>query len=669
MIAGILRGVLLRFASEYLSNIDISKLSLWSGHVSLQNVNLNSSAITNSLNLPYLRLESGKIALLELSLPWTSLSTKKVQIVLRQVDIELALTDNLINLNKPPAVSESEETFLSKILANITVIVQDLTVKIRMSEEAEYIACMVVKELQVTTTNPQWQEEFMNPFTQLPNGIGLKINRLIEVEGLSFRVISGKREEYISEVIVSHKFEQEKCGGCPLCFGFKNSSYYSLFNVKNLALKVFWLSGMEQTTSIGKAGFIEFVNISNSSDIFIQIMSNVNIKCNLVHDQMLIRDLYTAQEKFETPEIRPIEVHEASSWLSWGKSMLVTPLSCSPSLSQSRIRNKIISKESKLSYSLPSFILKLRIHNFQHLKTFKYVFSGENASFESEVNSSESSENTIIRIYDNKSNGSIRNFTLSCYEKQDCSIFSISLITFTRLNNTLDFKLENIASKSIKRGQKVSVDGLTLNKITGNLTLTDPVHIKFQTHPVSLDMKLEDLNQFNQALFELQTFVYRIQNPVVKSGSAQLPEIFYKKSQKNDESYIEELKSHAGELMGKLEQKTQECEQLRKRLMEVAGNTGIAGILNINTEDILCISSKARINESEVSLVLTRDLVYVMTKEGRIINKNLTKDLARLEEKGSNELSIYLSSGKYIRSSMDNRTEFVNAIKELFVVS
>ena len=28
MIAGILRGVLLRFASEYLSNVDISKLSL-----------------------------------------------------------------------------------------------------------------------------------------------------------------------------------------------------------------------------------------------------------------------------------------------------------------------------------------------------------------------------------------------------------------------------------------------------------------------------------------------------------------------------------------------------------------------------------------------------------------------------------------------------------------
>lgn len=668
MIAGILRGVLLRFASEYLSNIDISKLSLWSGHVSLQNVNLNASAITNSLNLPYLRLESGKIALLELALPWTSLSTKKVKIVLRQVEVEVALTDNLINLNKPPAVSESEETFLSKILANMTVIVQDLVIKVKMSEEAEYIACIVVKELQVTTTNPQWQEEFINPFTQMPNGIGLKIYRLVEVEGLSFRVISGKREEYLSEFIVSHKFEQEKCGGCPLCFGFKNSSYYSLFNVSNLALKVFWLSSIEHTTNIGKAGFVEFINISNSSDIFIQIMSNVNIKCNLVHDQMLVRDLFTALDKFEVPEIRPIEVQESSSWLSWGKSVLVSPLSCSPSLNQSRIRNKITSKEMKLSYSLPSFILKLRIHNFQHLKTFKYVFSGENAAMECAVNSSESSENTIIRIFENKSSGSIRNFTLSCYEKQDCSIFSISSIVFTRLNNTLDTTLETISSKSIKKGQKVSVDGININKITGTINLAEPIHMKFQTLPVSLDMNLDDLNQFNQAVFELQTFIYRIRDPIMKNNFAALPENLQKKSSKNcDDSYMEELKSHMAELASKLESKSQECEQLRKRLLEVAGNTGIAGILNINTEDILCVSQKAKINEIEVSLVLTKDLVYVMTKEGRIINKNSTKDMLSLEEKGVNELSIHLNSGKYIRSSIENRTEFVKAIKELFV--
>ena len=194
--------------------------------------------------------------------------------------------------------------------------------------------------------------------------------------------------------------------------------------------------------------------------------------------------------------------------------------------------------------------------------------------------------------------------------------------------------------------------------------------MKFQTHPVSLDMNLDDLNRFNQAVFELQTFVYRIQDPIMKSSFAALPEGLHKKSSKDCEgSYVEELKAHMADLASKLESKSHECEQLRKRLLEVAGNTGIAGILNINTEDILCISQKARINDIEVSLVLTKDLVYVMTKEGRIINKNLTKDMLSLEEKGANELSIHLSSGKYIRSSIENRAEFVKAIKELFVNS
>ena len=670
MIAGILRGVLLRFASEYLSNIDINNLSLWSGHVSLHNVNLNASAITNSLNLPYLRLESGKIASLDLSLPWTSLSTKKVVLQLSQIEIDIALTDNLINLNKPPAVSESEETLLSKILANMTVTVQDLMIRVKMSEEASYISCFNIKELRIVTTNSAWQEEFINPFIQIPNGMSLKINRLVELEGLNLRVISGKRDEVISDFVVSHKFEAEKCAGCPLCFGFKESSFYTLFNVSNIALKVFWLSTTEQSTVIGKAGMVEFMKARSVSEIFVQIMSNVNAKCNFVYDQMIMRDLCTALRKFEVPEIRPVEVQDSSGWFTWGKSLLVSPFTCSPSLNQSRIRDKIISKESKLSYTLPSFMIKLRVHNLQELKTFKYVFSGETASMESSIHSSESMGSSLVRVYENKSNGSIRNFMLTCYEKQNCSIFSVNLLSFTRFNQNIDMNLEKISTKIIQKGKKSSQDAISVNKIEVYLALNDPLGVKVMTQPLVLDFKLDELNQMNQAIFELQAFAYRVQFPDNSMKLPQFHEEFHaphRKSKNDEDSYVQELKKHAGELAARLQAKTQECESLRKKLLEVAGSTGIAGILNIDQDEIICVSQKAKIDSSDVNVVLTKDQLYVMTKEGRILNKNQIKDMSSLEEKGNLELSIKMSNGKSIKSTMENRHEFVSAIKTLFI--
>jgi hypothetical protein len=669
MIAGILRGVLLRFVSQYFSNIDISKLSLWSGHVSLQNVNLNTSAITTSLNLPYLRLESGKISSLDLTLPWTSLSTKKVVVQLSQIEIDVSLTDNLINLNRPPAVSESEESLLSKILSNMTIIIQDLRIRVKMSEEASYIGCLFIKELQVLTTNASWQEDFINPFTQLPNGISLRINRLVELEGLSFRVISGKKDEALSDFIVNHKFESVKCGGCPLCFGFKESSFYTLFNADNLALKVFWLSANEQSTVFGKSGMVEFFKAKSLSEVFVQIMSNVNAKCNLVNDQMLVRDLWTAVEKFEVPEFQPIEVHEETGWFSWGKSILVSPFACSPALNQ-RIRDKIYSKEVKFSWSLPSFMIKLRVHNLQELKTFKFVFSGENASSENNNHSAESTERSTARVYENKSAGSVRNCMMTFYDRQNCSIFSAGLLNYSKNNENVDLVLEKITTKTIQKGKKVPQDGLSLSKVESSFILNDPISFKVLSQPATLDMKMDELSLINQAIFELQSFIFRVQTPDNRSELPVFPESLksnHGKVKVSEDSYVQDLQKHAGELAARLEAKTQECEQLRKKLLEVAGKTGIAGILNIDQQDILCVSQKAKIDESDVNLVLTKEQLFVLTKEGRVLNKNLNCEMAALEEKGGLELSIRMNNGKYIKSSLENRADFVSAIKSLFV--
>jgi len=74
---------------------------------------------------------SGDINSIELSIPWTSLSSRSVQLKLSQVFIEISLSENTVVNNPIQPVSESEETLLSKIIGNLDLEIQDLTVLIR----------------------------------------------------------------------------------------------------------------------------------------------------------------------------------------------------------------------------------------------------------------------------------------------------------------------------------------------------------------------------------------------------------------------------------------------------------------------------------------------------------------------------------------------------------
>ncbi|OMJ69988.1 hypothetical protein SteCoe_32140 [Stentor coeruleus] len=672
MIAGILRGVLLRFASEYLSNIDVNKLSLWSGHVSLHNVNLNVSAITNSLNLPYLRLEHGKITTLELNLPWTSLSTKKVEIKLTKVEIELALTDNLVNLNKPPTVTKTEESLLSKILANLSIEIEDLFLMVSMSEEANYKARIHLKRIKVNTTNNQWQEDFINPFVAVNGGIAFRIYRRIECSGLSLRVISGKKDDCLSEFITSHKFENDKCGGCPLCFGFKNSSYYTIFKVVEVSFNVFLFTSNEHTTCVGKHDRVELLKAKNVCDTFIQLSSSLEVKLNLASDKTLVRDLATASEKSVSPEVKPIEIQESESWLSWGKEILFSPFYCSQPNNFTRIKDKITSNDNKLTFLAPSLLVKLRVHNFQELKTLKYVFSAENFNIENLSSDSVSSEGTSPSIYDAKSSGNMRNLQITCYAKQNCTIFLINQMQFSKNNNLIDYQCKKITSKTIKKGQKSSTESISLEKIEGSVNLLEDMLLKINTDPIIIDIVQSETDLIVESLMELKSFYFRLINPeenIIDINASDLLRTEKRTDRrKNDEKTIDELKKMVSMLSMQLEQKNNECILLRKSLLEVAGNSGIAGILNLAPEEIISISQNGKIDGIDVNLILTKDTIYVVTKEGRILNKNPTNEMVSLEERGIIGLSIRMSEGRCIKSTLDNRNEFAQAIKGVFTI-
>ena len=497
-----------------------------------------------------------------------------------------------------------------------------------------------------------------------------RIYRKIECIGFRCRILAGKKGDHLSDVISSHKFETEKCGGCPLCFGFKSSSYYTLGKISETSLTVLLFTSNEHSTSLGKYNHVQLLRCKSLVDGNIQVSTPFHIKLNLVSDKVLARDVITAMNKFIMPEMKPIGIQENNSWISWGKDMIFSPFYCSPESTYAMITDKIDSKDFNIAVAAPSFLIKIRIHKVQELKTLKYAFLGENFCCDSSINYSESSEGSSPRTYDIKNTGNIKNMHISCDEKHNCSLFSMNSLNFNSTTTGLDYEIKKISAKAINKGQKSAKDSLNLERATGSITFSPEIQIKLNTDPLALDVPLEDMHLLLSSIYEMKSFYFRMMYPQTKDASDVVSSLFLNEQKKgnnhNKDKIIEELKEHTSVLAVQLEEKIQECNLLRKTLCEVAGNSGIAGILNIDADEIICISEKGKIDGIDVNLVLTKEIMYVVTKEGRILNRNLNCDMVALEEKGSNELSIKMKEGKFIKSTLNNKNEFVRAIKEIF---
>ena len=307
----------------------------------------------------------------------------------------------------------------------------------------------------------------------------------------------------------------------------------------------------------------------------------------------------------------------------------------------------------------------------QELKTFKYTFSTENIALETFLNSSESSKGSLPKSNDVKISGDLKNVIISCYEKANCAVFYINLLVFHTNNHSLEYDCKKLRAKVIKKGSKSDAESFTIEKLHGLVTLVNPLQIKLTSDPVLLDLSIEDMNLIVLSINELKSFYFRITNPSNKDFENLASEILFieqKVNRNNEDSLIETLKKHSAYLALELEKKINECNLLRKSLSHVAGNSGIAGILNIETSSIIIVSEKAQIEGTDVNLVLTQEFLYVLTKEGRILNRNLVCEMTALEEKGNNELCIRMKEGKNIRACLMNKNQFVNAVKSIFQI-
>ena len=287
------------------------------------------------------------------------------------------------------------------------------------------------------------------------------------------------------------------------------------------------------------------------------------------------------------------------------------------------------------------------------------------------MNSNESSLGSVPKAYDVKRVGNLKNLYINCYEKRNCSVFNILSLNFTWNNALIDYEIKKLSAKTIKKEHSTTKDSINFEKAIGSIVLSPEIQVKLNTDPLFSDFLLEDFDYIISAVNELKSFYFRMTRPQIKITSDIFSSISInekKRINKDQAIIIEELKQHTSTLAVELEEKIQECNLLRKTLYEVAGNSGIAGILNINTKEIISISENGQIEGIDVSLVLTKDIIYVIGKEGRVLNKDFIVDMVALEEKGSNELLIKMKEGKLIRSTLQNKNEFVRAIKEIFQI-
>lgn len=106
MIASALAGLLTSRLGKYLRGLEDVSVGLWSGRVSIKRVQVKSEAL-NTLSLPF-ELVTGMIGLLEVSIPWTQLTTAAVTVTITDLILVIRPKDR-------PTWTLSDDSYLESI--------------------------------------------------------------------------------------------------------------------------------------------------------------------------------------------------------------------------------------------------------------------------------------------------------------------------------------------------------------------------------------------------------------------------------------------------------------------------------------------------------------------------------------------------------------------------
>ena len=681
MLAAVFRRVLLRYASHFFTNVEVENLSLWSGTVAIENIDLNAKKVTAVLGMAGVQVTSGSLGRLELQVPWSSLTSASLEVTLKEVSLELELgqyepqaqaTEPAAEATEPAA--EAEESFVRKILANIKVKVENLAMVLRFKGSAQYCLKAIISNLSFGTTDRDWEYQFVNPFSLVEGGTAYRHHRLLRVQDLELRVIIGGKDDYLSNTVLGHRFESSQCKNCALCYAFKSSSFYTLASLKPCSLDLYWYVSNEKTQLL-KPSLLSYITSTDTSSMELRFTTPLQTRLCLVEEARVAKDLSQLLSSLCPPEIsKPLEtlvqeqLKEDQSWLAWSNLFFPITFSATKQMSKS-----VRLTDGLLSVAIPQLQCQIKIFNPASLELSKAKIFTTELAYKHSSHRTETTDPDYTPSQDrDETEGSCHELLLYVYLKENYSVVRIACLRFGLQDSDVTFSGSDADVQVAMKGRVAKA--IVSKALVGKIICGNEVTIQSNMELMGMEFRPEEMVAFAEAMTELNLLYARITQaettPFPGFDSLQFKRQTCKTPEEQlqqAEDTINQLKSALLSAHSQLTAAQDEVSRLRATLSSTVGGSipALAGLLSIDQTCIRAVCLEALYNTYPVKAVLTATELIILSQEGRQMEKVRVKAMVKLEEQGEEELQVH-TEDQAMRLMLRNRSDFVRGIQAVF---
>lgn len=189
MLQGILTQVILRFANQYISNLE-ADLNLWAGDVLLNDLQLRIDVLNHTIATYGVKLSLAFIRLLKVSIPWRSLTSSSICVELSGLDIHLCYigvpavtTLPPRKLSEQPITDGWGDSILKNIINNVSLVLNDITIRLDICDSSFILK---IQSISFLPTN----ENHVHGYTEVEGPWKLFFKHVI-VSGVSISLVHG----------------------------------------------------------------------------------------------------------------------------------------------------------------------------------------------------------------------------------------------------------------------------------------------------------------------------------------------------------------------------------------------------------------------------------------------------------------------------------------------
>ena len=222
MLNSIASKVISAIFSQYIEAIDSSQLevAIWSGSVHLENVNIQSTALSIH-SLPF-NVKKGIIGSIDLKFPWTKLSTEACEITIKNIFLVANVADSIITTsdyksavkfeskNEQESVSQQGvlKGLLGKIVDNLKFHVENIHIRIEIPLGEKHFAFgLILPEINSISIDENGQPIFVNEDSPLLYKLASIKNLSIYIDSNATQISEEKFiQEMLEEINEDHEF-------------------------------------------------------------------------------------------------------------------------------------------------------------------------------------------------------------------------------------------------------------------------------------------------------------------------------------------------------------------------------------------------------------------------------------------------------------------------------